>query len=513
MSEHEATSPYTGWYDASGLPHLARAFRIALQPAKLVVALAALLITFAFGTLLDTIWVAADAGVTASDVAAYAGSPLTVGAELADGTGPFKVWRAGEQRAISSFVASWLPQGAGAFAMPIPPGRRVTTPFEGAAMIVRQAVWPMTTHPWYALVFGLGCLLIWSIAGGAVCRMAAVQFTRGEPIGVAAAIDYARGRWLGGFLAAPGIPLVLVLVSAALMAIGGAVLIRVPVLDWLGAVLFFLALFGGLLITLLLLGLTVGGHLFWPAIAVDGIDAFDAFSRSLNYIVTRVWRAVLYAIVAVAFGVACFVVVGAVTKFMLLTTHAVVDFGTKWWTYGNGTGKLAALWPAGGPSAVYAAPDWAQLPWLERIPALVIGVYVLFAVGLMWSFLASYYYTTSTIVYCLLRRDVDAIDLEDIQFDDQDEEPAARDETQDAATRTPEPADAATADTKPEPPPDTADTAPETAAATRDAEDAAPDGTGAPPATVTARPTDTAGATTPDTAKARPQPSSDATGS
>jgi hypothetical protein len=73
-----------------------------------------------------------------------------------------------------------------------------------------------------------------------------------------------------------------------------------------------------------------------------------------------------------------------------------------------------------GPDSLYGAPDWANLQWYEYFSAVLIGIYVLLVIGLMWSFLASFYLSGSTIIYLLLRRDVDDTDLADIYVKEDD---------------------------------------------------------------------------------------------
>jgi len=40
-------------------------------------------------------------------------------------------------------------------------------------------------------------------------------------------------------------------------------------------------------------------------------------------------------------------------------------------------------------------------------------------IGLMWAFLASFYFSASTVIYFLLRRDVDGTDLEELHMEDE----------------------------------------------------------------------------------------------
>ena len=65
---------------------------------------------------------------------------------------------------------------------------------------------------------------------------------------------------------------------------------------------------------------------------------------------------------------------------------------------------------------------------------------LLVVIGLMWAFLASFYFSGSTVIYFLLRRDVDGTDLEEVHTDD---EPSA---DSGATVSPPEPSLGASAD-------------------------------------------------------------------
>ena len=55
-----ATAPQSGqdhgWLEKSGLPHIFRVLGMAVHPAKLGIALAAIFLTLVFGGLLDLLW-------------------------------------------------------------------------------------------------------------------------------------------------------------------------------------------------------------------------------------------------------------------------------------------------------------------------------------------------------------------------------------------------------------------------------------------------------------------------
>lgn len=72
----------------------------------------------------------------------------------------------------------------------------------------------------FLLLAGFWTLAVWAFFGGAISRIAVVQLAADEPVGWAAALRFARRKWLSYF-AAPLLPLLGVLVAAVPLAILG----------------------------------------------------------------------------------------------------------------------------------------------------------------------------------------------------------------------------------------------------------------------------------------------------
>ena len=100
-------------------------------------------------------------------------------------------------------------------------------------------------------------------------------------------MKFSLGKF-GSFVTAPLLPLVIVLALGRALALGGLIgnLLGGVVLG----LLFFIALGLGLAAAFLLVGLSAGGSLMYPTIAVEGSDSFDAVSRSFSYVLNRPWR-------------------------------------------------------------------------------------------------------------------------------------------------------------------------------------------------------------------------------
>jgi len=429
-SSAERGSNGSGWLEASGLLYIFRALGMAVHPTKLCFALGAIVLTFLLGVVLDVVWKSSVGGVEKTAILHFIHPPEVEQPEAKSDHGIFEIWVRHQRRCVLGLLGSSIPGASVAEGTTV--GRYVDAhaqnkPLRYLTEMVHGVQWLLRYHPVYFLIFGLGTLLIWSFGGGAICRIAAVQFARDEKLTFKQAWGYAREKLVNGFFLAPCIPLIFIAMTAVLLVVGGMVL-WIPVLgDFISGAAFGLAILGGFVITILLVGLLVGGSLLWPAVAVEGSDAFDSFSRSLSYPFTKPWKTIWYAVVAVVFAAICWLFIKLFTFFMLTITWVAVNFGTSpfgWWgrgADGEMASKLERLWTLGTPTTLFLSPDWSKLAWYEYISAALIAFHVLLIVGLMWSFLASFYFSASTVVYYLLRRDVDATDLEDV-FVEEDRE-------------------------------------------------------------------------------------------
>ena len=136
-------------------------------------------------------------------------------------------------------------------------------------------------------------LPLWSIAGGAICRMAAVDLALNLNMTAAESIRFAAARWKG-HLFVHLIPLLAIGAIALALAMGGWLLLSLPGVALIGAVLFGVAMLGGLAVAVLVGGLVAGSPLLPAAMSVEGTDAGDAVQRVYAYLLGRTGRAVLY---------------------------------------------------------------------------------------------------------------------------------------------------------------------------------------------------------------------------
>jgi len=289
--------------------------------------------------------------------------------------------------------------------------------------------WLVCEHWVYALLFLLSCLAVTAFFGGAVHRIAALHFAREEKISVTQAVKFACEKFLS-FFTAPLIPIAIILVVGLMLTLGGAI----GSIPWIGGiiigVLFFLAILLGLLIAFLLIGLLAGLPLMYPTIAVEGSDSFDAISRSFSYVFARPWRAGLYGLVALVYGVITYVFVRFFAFIALAATHYFV----KWGVFTGGDSlhaeadKLDVMWQAPTFDRLFGPINWQAMGTAESIGGWLINMWVFLVAAAVLAYLLSFCASSTTAIYYLLRRKVDATDLDDVYVEEAEEEAPAADE-------------------------------------------------------------------------------------
>ena len=281
--------------------------------------------------------------------------------------------------------------------------------------------WAVRHHWVYFTLFGIFFLIVWAIFGGAIARIAAVHVARDEKISIRQALAFSSSKFLS-FVSAPIIPLIIVLVVGLVVAVGGLIG-NIPFLGPIivGA-LFFLALAAGFVMTLVLLGLAGGFNLMYPTIAVEGSDSFDAISRSFSYLYARPWRLAFYTAVAVLYGALTYTFVRFFVYLLLYLTHTFV--GLLFFRSADSTAPLwATMWPnpVANQRLVYDV-DFLTLSFAQDVGAGLLSFWVYLTIGMLGAFAISFYFSANTIIYYLMRNEVDATELDDVYLEQSEDE-------------------------------------------------------------------------------------------
>ena len=313
-------------------------------------------------------------------------------------------------RALRFDASTDDPQGVGFFAW--------------AVLVLWGLVWLVFTHWLYALVFLLAALAVWAVLGGAIARIAALHAAREEKISMAQALRFSVGKFFS-FFTAPLIPLAIVLVLGLLMGLVGLVMM-IPIVDIILSILGALGLILGAVVAFLAIGLLAGCPLMYPTIAVEGSDSFDAISRSFSYVFSRPWRYGLYTIVAVVYGSVCYLFV-RLFAFLLLSAarlflgHGFFGGGLSWSDasdLGEGASKLDLLWAPPTFDDLARGVNFSAMSRIQSMAALFVNLWIYLVAGLVMAFALSYFISAFTTIYYLLRRKVDATDLDDVYVEE-----------------------------------------------------------------------------------------------
>ncbi|MGE3776324.1 MAG: hypothetical protein AB7F89_04000 [Pirellulaceae bacterium] len=240
-------------------------------------------------------------------------------------------------------------------------------------------------------------VLVWSLFGGAITRVAVVQLGRDERLGTADAVRHAVRNW-GWYAAAPLFPLLGVALLMLPLAVLG-LLGRLDLFVLVAGILWPFVLVAGLAMTLLLMGLLVGWPLMWPTISAESdSDAFEAFNRSFSYSFQRPLQYLFYAVLAVLFGQ---------LSWFLVEHFAGAVVGLSHWavTFGAGLGRTTGS--GEDPSSLLRAGAWLIAMW--------DGLVFLIARAFRFSF----FFCAASAIYLLLRREVDQTDFDDVFREDE----------------------------------------------------------------------------------------------
>jgi hypothetical protein len=295
------------------------------------------------------------------------------------------------------------------------PWQRLSEPFRR----LFDARMTLTGLAFYATC-ALWALAIWAWFGGAIARMAAVELAREDRPPTKAVFAHVRRKW-PAYVAAPLLPLMGVLIGIVLLAPIG-LLARWDATVVGAGLLWPLALVGGLVLTIFLVGLVFGWPLMWGAISTEAMDSWDALSRSYAYVYQRPLHYLFYAAVSA--------VLGALGWLFIWAFVSLVVYLAAWsasWTAGGARIEqldnaapeaVAALrWPGMADPAAEADPPGT----LRKIGAAMIGFWSALARLLALGFAYSFFWTASTAIYLLLRRDTDGTPLDEVHLDDEED--------------------------------------------------------------------------------------------
>ncbi len=257
------------------------------------------------------------------------------------------------------------------------------------------------------------------------------------------------------YVTAPLFPLVFVVGLLIIMIIFGY-FSMIPILgDIVVSGLFWWVMIGfGLLMAVALVGL-IGWPLMSATISTEGTDSWEAVSRSYTYVFQRPWQYIWYGLVAVCYGAVVVFFVGFMGSFMVylskwgvaqtfgikkvdrepsfLFAYAPTSFG--WRTLlldgvevnnekivQNGVINEAVYNKYVGRDPNYKKTD--QLTWWNKVGAGLVAIWVGLLFLLVLGFGYSFFWSSATIIYLLMRKNVDTAELDEVYLEEDDQEGA-----------------------------------------------------------------------------------------
>ncbi len=350
-------------------PKIFRTFRMAIQPTKLIIIFSALIIICLAGWIMDrseTVVVIRNTKgeIIETELQTYMNNPSQMKAYM-------ETYR-GKSRGAGVFFTLWHFAAAkfqgsvdSVFALDIP------GVVKNVADYFKAAEWALRHHFIYCIIFFVINLAVISVAGGAICRIAALQFARGEKPGLTEAMRFSTKRFTS-FFVAPLTPIGIIIAPLLFIFILGLT----GNIPWAGELIIGisipLALIAGALITVVLIGMFAGLNLMFPAVAYDGSDCFDSISRSFSYVYAKPWRMGFYTTIAAVYGAISYTFV----RFLPLYCFGYTPFPELGvWT--ENSKRSISLRPS-GQTGIYkvGSSNLAATNWTESLGLFGVLVFI-----------------------------------------------------------------------------------------------------------------------------------------
>jgi hypothetical protein len=285
------------------------------------------------------------------------------------------------------------------------------------AQYFKAVGWALRYHFVYCIILFAIKLAVLSVAGGSICRIAALQFAQGEKPGLTEALRFSTKKFLS-FFTAPLLPVGIIIFAGFFVFLLGLIgNISWGVGELIMVVFMPLALVAGVFIAVFLIGTVAGFNLMFPAVAYDGSDFFDAVSRSLSYVYLRPWRMAFYSALAMVYGAICYIFVRFFAFLLVWATRWFLALGVRVDSSSKEFNKLVVIWPEPSFINLLGSPVSSTANWSEIFAAFMVHLLLLVIIGLLVSFILSFYFSANTIIYSLMRNRVDNTALEDIYTD------------------------------------------------------------------------------------------------
>ena len=337
-------------------------------------------------------------------------------------------------------IHTWMSWNAAAYSL-LTPIRTLVEP--GRVLFQIEVSWSSLAFAWTQLLWAL---IVWSLVGGTLCRMNALQFSSRKRIGVWAALKFSR-RQLLGYLVAPILQLSAVLILQGFNWLLGCMASLIPSVGDVALGLgWCFVLFSGFLMAMLVLGIAAGWPLMIAAVSTEDSDGFDGLSRAVGYIVDRPWHFSMFA--------ACCLPIFVASRFLVALLIALaISLGPDAVTRGYYTDLQTSTFRIRVQPGTSISTHNPAGPFVEKlelsltgsgcfslphgIPALPIAAWTFIPALLYVGFGPSFFWSATTVSYFLLRQSDDGTPLDSVVDWPETVQPEVPTATDNAAIETP----------------------------------------------------------------------------
>lgn len=276
-------------------------------------------------------------------------------------------------------------------------------------LCIRALMWAFRFHPLYSLVYFSVVFAMLVFVGGAITRCAALEFSKAERPGLFEVIGYAAENYRS-YLSAPLLPAGLVGVFALFVIALGMTSAIPKVGELVMALSFGLVLVLGFLVTLMVLGALAGSLLLFPAVAYEKTSGMDSIGRAFNYVLGAPAWMCYYVFVSAVLGTFFYLVLRLLIFFALILTHRLLLLGM---VIVDASDKLQRIWPE--PNLLSFLNTASQSGAMSESAAyVIIRLFILAVIGVLLSYIISYFFCSAAVIYGLMRKKVDKVPLDRI---------------------------------------------------------------------------------------------------
>ncbi|MSR32886.1 MAG: hypothetical protein EXR99_15435 [Gemmataceae bacterium] len=300
------------------------------------------------------------------------------------------------------------------------------------------------------LVWVLG---VWSYFGGAIARIVVVQIARNENIGAAGGLRFAKNNFSNLVCAPLFCPIIALFLLVVIMFF--SLFGMIPIV---GDILVSGLFWGVFVILGLVMALVLVGIFAWPmmvaTVSSEGLDSWESFSRGIQYMYTRAWSYISYNLLAIGYGIVAVFFIGFMSSFGVylakwsaantpfiqssnrspeyLFVFAPTSFGWRELLLqgvkvdgenlvvgGKVDAKVYQKYLGLSPES-FSEKD--SLRWWNLagagLTALWLGGLFLLVIGFGYSF----FWTAFTLIFLLLRKDLDNNEINELHLEEEEEE-------------------------------------------------------------------------------------------